>query len=61
MNITLLLGRLGLVLIGLGLVMGPIADPVHVTVVYATAALLLAYCSAADLLFAGRDREARVR
>lgn len=61
MNTTPLLQRLGLVLIGLGLVMGPIADPVHVTVVYATAALLLAYCSAADLLFAGRDRGVRAR
>ena len=55
MNITPFLQRLGLVLIGLGLVMGPIADPAAVTVVYSTAAFLLAYCFAADLIFAGRD------
>lgn len=56
MTLTPILQRLGLVLIGLGLVMGPIADPLHVTVVYTVAAFLLASSTAAELVLAGRRR-----
>ncbi|KQP61299.1 hypothetical protein ASG40_00935 [Methylobacterium sp. Leaf399] len=56
MTMTPLLQRLGFVLIGVGLVMGPIADPLHVAVAHGTAVLLLGAASLSGLIVAGRTR-----
>ncbi|MBX9931486.1 MAG: hypothetical protein K2Y56_08095 [Methylobacterium sp.] len=56
MNLTPLLQRLGVVLIGLALAMGPIVGARDVTVVLLTGVLLLASSWATDLVLIGRGR-----